>query len=196
MNREQWLTQAAEKHIKPHFRDAGFGWPESYRVSIGFPKGRGRGARAIGQCWSPHMSADKTPEMFISPQLEPARALDVLIHELVHAVVGLAAGHTGPFRVMAKAVGLEGKMTATVAGPELTKTIQGWIEKLPAFPGAVLDPLKPGDAGKPSAKEKGPGSRLIKCACPDCGYTIRTTAKWIEVGLPICPCGTELEVAA
>jgi hypothetical protein len=32
-------------------------------------------------------------------------------------------------------------------------------------------------------------SRLKKVICPDCGYTIRTTAKWIKVGLPTCCCG-------
>lgn len=190
MNREEWLTQVAEKYIKPAFRDLDAAWPEAYRVSIGFPKGRGRGANAIGQCWSPTASADKTPELFVSPELDPARAVDVLIHELVHASVGLKEGHKGAFRKLAQALGLEGKMTATVAGAALLKTITGWLEKMPAFPGAVLS-LANGDGAK---KEKGPGSRLVKCQCPDCEYTIRTTAKWIEVGLPVCPCGTELEV--
>lgn len=192
MNREEWLTQVAEKHIRPVFVDQGAKWPEAYRVSIGFPKGRGRGANAIGQCWSPHMSADKTPELFISPQLDPARAIDVLIHELVHASVGLKAGHTGAFRQLAKAVGLEGKMTATVAGGSLKSLIGQWLQMMPAFPGAVLDPAVAGTA----KKEKGPGSRLVKIQCPDCEYTARTTAKWIEVGLPTCPCGTDLEAAA
>lgn len=31
------------------------------------------------------------------------------------------------------------------------------------------------------------GTYLIKCECPDCGYVVRTTAKWLELGDPICP---------
>lgn len=189
MNREEWLTQLAQMYIKPLFVDQDAEWPMNYRVSIGFPKGRGRGAHAIGQCWPTQMSADKTFELFISPELDPTRAADVLVHELIHASVGLKAGHTGAFRKLAKAIGLEGKMTATVAGEALAKRIAGWIGKMPAFPGATLSPAAAG-AGK--SKEKGPGSRLVKCHCPDCGYTIRTTAKWIDIGLPICPCGEDM----
>lgn len=45
-------------------------------------------------------------------------------------------------------------------------------------------------------KKKGPGSRLVKVECPDCGYVVRTTQKWIDNGLPTCACGQEMEVAA
>lgn len=191
MNREEWLTQVAEKFIKPQFVSRDAKWPEAYRVSIGFPKGRGRGANAIGQCWAPAASADKTPELFISPELEPVRAVDVLIHELIHASVGLKSGHTGEFRKLAKSLGLEGKMTATVAGQALENEIKTWLTKMPPFPGAVMN-IANGGATK---KEKGPGSRLIKLQCPDCEYTVRTTAKWISIGLPTCPCGEEMTEA-
>jgi hypothetical protein len=33
---------------------------------------------------------------------------------------------------------------------------------------------------------------MLRLECPACGYTCRTTAKWIEVGLPTCPCGEEM----
>jgi hypothetical protein len=40
------------------------------------------------------------------------------------------------------------------------------------------------------------GTRLIKVACPQCGYTVRTTRQWIETGLPVCgPCETPMEEA-
>jgi hypothetical protein len=30
---------------------------------------------------------------------------------------------------------------------------------------------------------------MVKCACEECGYTARTTKKWLEeAGAPICPC--------
>jgi hypothetical protein len=45
----------------------------------------------------------------------------------------------------------------------------------------------------PEAKETKAGTRMLKCECPECGYVVRTTAKWLLVGLPTCPCGTEME---
>lgn len=38
-------------------------------------------------------------------------------------------------------------------------------------------------------------TRLIKCACPNCGYVIRTTRKWMATGLPWCACETQFVVA-
>lgn len=35
-------------------------------------------------------------------------------------------------------------------------------------------------------------TRMIKLVCPADGYAVRTTRKWIEVGLPRCPCGREM----
>jgi hypothetical protein len=34
-----------------------------------------------------------------------------------------------------------------------------------------------------SAKKKW----MWKCECTQCGYLVRTTARWLEVGPPICP---------
>lgn len=32
------------------------------------------------------------------------------------------------------------------------------------------------------------GTRLLKCRCASCGYTVRTTRKWLDLaGPPICP---------
>jgi hypothetical protein len=30
---------------------------------------------------------------------------------------------------------------------------------------------------------------LVKCPKPECGYQVRTTRKWLDVGVPTCPCG-------
>jgi hypothetical protein len=30
-------------------------------------------------------------------------------------------------------------------------------------------------------------ARLIKCECGECGYVVRTTRKWLEIGAPHCP---------
>ncbi len=186
MNREAWLTQLAEGHIKPLFLEHDGQWPEHYRLSVGFPKGSRGGRKSIGQCWDNSTSADKANEMFISPELDPFDSAHVTVHELIHASVGIKAGHKAPFKKLAVAVGLTGKMTATVPGEALTARIKGWLEKMPAFPGAVLDPSQRAGGGPK------PGSRLLKVVCPDCEYTVRTTGKWIEVGMPRCPCGTDM----
>jgi rubrerythrin len=34
-------------------------------------------------------------------------------------------------------------------------------------------------------------TRLLKAICPVCGYTVRVTKRWAEIGLPICPEDTE-----
>jgi len=38
-------------------------------------------------------------------------------------------------------------------------------------------------------------TRMIKVVCPACDYTVRVSQKWIEVGLPTCACGEEMEVS-
>lgn len=38
-------------------------------------------------------------------------------------------------------------------------------------------------------------TRMLKVECGSCGYTLRTTAKWLEVGTPTCPCGTLMDAA-
>lgn len=34
--------------------------------------------------------------------------------------------------------------------------------------------------------------RMRKLACDECGYIAYTSRRWIEHGLPLCPCGTHL----
>lgn len=109
---------------------------------------------------------------------QSARIVDVLAHELAHAIVGVEAGHKAPFKRAAVAVGLTGKMTATVATPELDAWSATLIGNIGAFPTGGLN-----ESGR-----KKQGTRLIKAYCPACDYTVRVTMKWInEAGAPICP---------
>jgi hypothetical protein len=76
------------------------------------------------ECWSNLASADNTTEIFICPsQSEPVAVLAILLHELVHAAVGLECGHKGAFKRVALALGLEGKMTATYPGVKLASDL-------------------------------------------------------------------------
>lgn len=193
ITREEWLVKVSTKYILPLLKKHGGNIDYKFRVSVGFPKGRrGSKGHAIGQCWDPTMSADKTHEIFISPTLSDFDAIDTAIHEHVHASVGLAAGHKGPFRKLATAVGLTGKMTATVPTDELRATINKWLSKIEVYPHAKMTSF---DGSKPR-----PGSRMLKAYCGCCGYTVRTTRQWLRVAVPVCPdpdCqlnGTEMEV--
>jgi hypothetical protein len=35
---------------------------------------------------------------------------------------------------------------------------------------------------------------MRKVTCGHCGYTVRTTAKWLEIGMPRCPEGQEMQI--
>ena len=108
------------------------------------------------------------------------KMLDILAHEAIHAVDNCASGHKKEFKRIAKAIGLEGKMTATKAGEALKAELQTIIEALPALTHGALDL---------NGRKKQP-TRLIKLECDCCGMIIRTTTKWIEqTGNPTCACG-------
>jgi hypothetical protein len=111
--------------------------------------------------------------------------LSTLLHELIHAFVGIKAKHGKDFKLVAVKSGLEGKMTATTAGPELLARLETLAKTLGRYPHASL-----GLGGERLKKKQ--GTRMLKLQCPECGYQVRTTQKWIDIGLPICPCGAEL----
>ena len=190
INREEWLSQMTDL-MRPMFTNVGSPMPDHIRVSVGWPSKKALAAsgRRIGECWATEASQDGLNQIFISPYLkEVVEVTAVLLHELVHAAVGLACGHRGAFAKTAKALGLEGKMTATVAGNELVKCLNELIGKLPEYPHAKLE-------GMTNGKKKD-GTRMLKVKCPQCNYTVRTTQTWIDVGMPTCPCGTQMETEA
>lgn len=186
--REQWLTLVAQKTL-PLFEEKGFTVPENIRYSVGWPsKGAlGKKKRRIGECWNDKCSEGEVFEIFISPYLKDVvQVVATLIHEMVHATVGLEAGHGKVFGQCARAVGLTGKMTATTETPELAEKIKDIVRDVGPYPHSKLD-----GGGKTSGPAK-QTTRLLKCECEGCGMIIRTTAKWIdETGLPTCSCGSK-----
>jgi len=178
--REEWL-QAALPDLGAILAAQGATLP-AVAVSCGWPS---RGAlsvkrKRLGECWHVEATADGKPQLFVSPSLvEPGRVLDVLLHETIHACVGLKAGHRAPFSRLAKAVGLLKPWTATTASPELSARLHALSEKLGPYPHAEI---------KPRAQRKKQGTRMLKAACPTCGYLVRLAQKWLdEAGPPICP---------
>lgn len=186
--REGWLIAAVEA-LTPLFSEQSIELP-AVRVSVGFPGGRGPKTGVIGQCWNSHASSDAAPQIFIHPSLvDHDEILATLVHELVHAADDCESGHKGQFVKWARAMGLEGKPTATHAGQDLVDQFKSIIEHLGDFPHAALGG---GDGGGDDEKKQ--STRMIKVECPSDGYIVRTTRKWLEIGVPTCPCGTEMQV--
>jgi len=181
--REQYMNAFIAK-ARPHFAKIGAPIPERVRASIGFTSKGLRGKR-IGECWDSLASGDATFEMFIVPSIDdPQRICGILTHELIHAAVGLEAGHGPAFRKVAVALGLEGKMTATTEGEKWHAWANPIIAKLGDLPHSKL-------TGNSTGKKK-QTTRMIKLSC-ECGFTCRTARSNIVDDM-ICPtqCGGEL----
>ena len=181
MNREDWLARLASKMGK-RFEAEGYPLP-AIRMACGFPS-TGKRSKRIGECWTDSASEDGTHEIFIHPNMaEPHRVADILCHELIHTAVGIDAKHGPAFKKLANAMGLIGPMKATTAGPEFEAWTAPLIAKLGPYPHASL--------GGATTTTKTQTTRMIKLVCSECGYQLRTTRKWIEIGVPTCFCGTE-----
>lgn len=208
VTREEWLTSAISA-LGPLFAEAGVTLPR-VRVSVGWPGGNGRKNSVIGQCWHKSASADGVAQIFISPVLDDAtRVLDVLAHELVHAVDENASGHKGNFARIAKLIGLTGPMTATTAGDDLKARLDVVVDAIGAYPHARLGglarslPVPDGKGGwkvplGPTDTPRKQGTRMLKAVCAEgSDYKVRLTRKMIdEFGLPSCPCHRDVMVEA
>ena len=198
MNREQWLQAASEAIYTDIIVPVALA-PEGqvWLVSCGFPSRNAlsNSRRRVGECWPVEAAGDgRTRHIFISPLLTELvdgygdGVLPTLVHELVH-VVAAEPGHRGEFRRIALAIGLEGKMTASVAGNALCGKLNAIAGQLGEYPHVSL---------AASGRERKQGTRMIKVMatkCTECEYVARTTRVWInEFGPPKCPHGSPMEV--
>ena len=183
LNREAWLTELA-KRIVPDIEARVDVTMPAYRIAMGFPSRNAlsRYRRVIGQCWKHTVSLDGVHELFISPMIhDPVEVAGTVVHELLHAGVGVEHGHKKPFAQAARKMLLEGKPTATIAGRDFADAIDPILRKLPPYPhsGMVVDPTY-----------KAPAGRMLKVECPVCSFKARITRAWLEneeYGAPICP---------
>jgi hypothetical protein len=186
-NRETWLENAVVEVGALLLARAEVEVP-TVRVAAGWPSRGGTSTkkRVLGECWKPAVAEDGVSQIFLNPMLDDVPViLGVLTHELIHAWDKGENGHKGPFVHAAKAVGLTAPWTATGVGEELLPLLVDVGEKLGPYPHSKLNP---------SVQRKVQTTRMLKVQCPYCDYTVRTTQKWIDVGVPICPCGGEMEV--
>ena len=185
MNREHRLTRAALEIEAALFAPLGKALPAKWRVACSWPSSRASKTnnRTIGQCFDPSASADGTTELLVSMSEDDAfEVLAILAHEMVHAVEGVAAGHGPAFKRTATAIGLTGKMTATVAGDAFKRSATPLLAILGDYPHAAVS----------LATRKKQTTRMVKMACGDCGYIARTSQKNIDThGPALCPCNHE-----
>ena len=193
-DREGWLSEAADMLfddvLMPAVEDNQLGYSKPLiRISCGWPRGS-RGAKSLrGHTYKKADSTSNINEIFISPELdEPYAVLDVLAHELIHAILDDNKKHTGPFRLIAQPAGFEGPMSDTHAGERLAAVFAEMMDILGDYPHQKLDLNK--------AK---PGSRQLKCECIECGLVVRMSRKAIDQvesqtaqqpgGFGFCPAG-------
>jgi hypothetical protein len=149
--------------------------------------------------WKPGTQKTNIHEINISAELiKTYDTGELLLHELAHAENNFleiqdcsGRAHNKHFKSMAERLGLEVKPRDKAVGygyTDLGPEGKSFLTKI-AFKRELFE-LHRVQAG---AKTAGPGSRMLKCECPACGYVARITQKWIDAGLPTCPCGEEME---
>lgn len=185
LTREQWLTEISDLMLAEIFAPL-VTIPSELRLklSVGFPPNT-RGGSVIGVCFPREASSNASTEIFISPVVaDSMKVLEVLAHELIHAIDNCKSGHRGFFASTARAIGLEGALTATYAGESLKATLQGYIDLFGDIPHAQVS----------YAAQKRQTNRNLLCACA-CGFKFRTARAQIDhclkvAGFIMCPACT------
>ena len=174
-NRESWLIRAV-RELTPLFDSIGLSVPK-VQVSVGFTS-CGKNGRAIGECWPRKLAEGSENQIFISPTLEtPFEVLEVLTHELIHAIDDCKHKHGKVFKNIANDIGLIGPMRATNAGPELSLELSRIAKKLGDFPHGKLKipPRRISTHVRPGGK------------CPKCEYRVPMLKLYLQFGAPLCP---------
>jgi hypothetical protein len=155
-NRESWLN--GWRGHGSAVRGAGRPLPDRVRVAIGFTS---RGAKAQGdrRVLGQPLSADGHFEIFIRPDLAhapdamPAQIAAILAHELVHAAVGIPAGHGKAFKRVALGLGLVGPMRATTPGEAFLAAIAPILDAA----GPLPMPVSTRTESRPRRRSRKPG---------------------------------------
>lgn len=162
---------------------------------------KGRKA-AVGWFWAKRwkQGKDALNEINMSAEcLKEHHMGELLLHELAHAennakeIKDCSSGqyHNKSFKSMAETLGLKVEKSKRFGWghTDLDAGAIAFLDKI-SFKRELFDVSRLTPATKTAV-----GSRLLKCECPACGYVIRTTQKWLDVGVPTCPCGEEMEAA-
>ncbi len=166
--RESWLEQAVI-YLADYMATHGLHLSNSPRVSCGFPS-RGGERLTIGQCFSPKVCEDGRPQVFVSPRIaESIEVLGILLHELIHAVVGVEAKHGKKFSQAARKVGLVRPWKATTVGVTLRSVLEQFVALYGTYPHAAIQlkaiQLQGLEGTDVPASQPGSRLRLYECNC-------------------------------
>jgi hypothetical protein len=179
VDREEWLTRLAREHLWPLIRTRQGAVPQSWRISVKLRRERGKAVPANAARWVEVFSRDQCRHIELSPLLTAYEATHILLHELIHASVGIDRGHDKEFRRLARAVGLTGPIRSTAPDKALDQWMRKVLRRMPRYPAQRLYP-----AGW------GPPSRMLTMLCPVCSYVIRVARLMLTLGIPTCPNAT------
>lgn len=195
--REAWMLAAVEA-MRSWFVEVG-AEVGTVRISIGWAGGRSAKGKGIrGQCWASHTVADGIPAIFVTPdQSDPIIILGIVLHEMNHAADNCLSGHRGTFAKTAKALGFVAPWTSSEGKtPELVERLTALLADLGTFPHGAINDKAHGLTGLSPARPPIQTTRMLKIVCEADGYTVRTTQKWIDLGLPACGiCGEGMQTA-
>jgi hypothetical protein len=178
--RERWLQRAISRYIR-QWAKLGVAIPQDVQVTCGFPGG-GSPHKRIGECWPRSRSVKGVNEIFISPILEDtALVLNVLGHELVHAVDNCQHKHGPVFSRLCAKVGYSGGKNAQCEAKSALEFQSAVAKSLGDYPHSSVILVK---------KEQKENTGLHKFACNNGGEdVIYSTAKKVEqFGAPKCRC--------
>jgi hypothetical protein len=177
MNRETWLLKGVEELKKSVFQPVGLKVPKvNVSVSLMSTGIRKQKNATIGENYHTRCSSAGNHEIFMSPlyfdRSNSARVLDVLAHELIHAIDNNKHGHGKVFRDMALKIGLKSPMRATTANKELKEKCEKIVKTIGEFPHdkMIID-----------KNRKKQSTRMKKVSCLGCGFSYRTSQKNIDM---------------
>jgi hypothetical protein len=187
---EGWL-KGAFFGLGPDFEAIGKVLPAVIHADFGFTSHGSKKTGISGQFFEGSVSTDQIGKLIVRCNTDDViTILEAVVHQAVHAVVGIKDGHGKAFRETALRIGLEPPMRTSKAGKRLTERLHVLAAELGPFPNARLNFETVSADGKEKLvadQPKTQENRQLKATCPKCGYTVRTTAKWFRVGMPCCP---------
>lgn len=175
-------------------------------IKLTYGKGPG-GVRGVTyyNAWSNGDESHAFCEICASGESSELQVAGTTIHELAHVVAGWNAGHGPAWKAACKRLGLRRAIAAgqeyslAAFAPDVRHAVAKLDKPTDGQPVAALSgkTQKPCTAGIGTRGGKsrgvGSGSRMLKVSCPNDGYTVRATAKWLELGAPKCGiCGEDM----
>jgi hypothetical protein len=189
---EAWLRAVVDA-LRPDFEAIGKKLPATLRANFGFTSHGSKKTGITGQYYDGGASTDTIPKLIIRCNTDdPVAILEAVVHQCCHAVVGVTEGHGKAFREVALRIGLEPPMRTSKAGKRLSERLHALSAELGPFPNARLSFETIGADGKEKRVADRPKTQenrqlKVECLVEGCGYCARASARWLRIGLPLCP---------